>query len=729
MRRFLPDSAGTWWFVFFILLYFGAASWLVVHLPAHATPNELLNFEYIQVMRQIRGLPNRGLVDSEIRYTEWHQPPLYFAFATLTGLGIPVPESTVNPPPPIAWPANPAYLSTHRGNLNPVVHITPQNAPLLYTSRLAAAFLGILGLAALYRAGRAVYCASVALLMVSLLAFQPNYLHLSASVNNDMPLTAVAAMVLAYTILIIHNERAPRWFFGLGLLAAAAILTKANGVFVLAYLGAAWLAVQLRYHEWPRTIKSALYSLAGLIPLWAAWLLLNTMRMKDTLGVAGSLPVDRVLALRPADFALLLPWMDNIWRSFWLDWSAGDVGFGPDWYYVLWAILLGIALLGWLRRPPQRGTWPILLTVLLGMAAISYLYFAVKALTIKEAGFMVTEGRWWLPVMPALAWLAAAGFARWWPPPRREQALLLAAFVPLVSAYMLLWFFYPTLYPQAEKLPSRAEVDAPTAVIYAERLALIEAAIDPLTANKESELILTWQAVEDLDEDLVVAVQLLNTGSEAWQKLDEQHSFPGLGLNPTGGWRAGDVYRDRWALRPRDGANGPLLAQLLIHVQQEGDNLDAAVDGRPLDPPILLSVPLRPEEPLQAGSPLPQPVNFGGIIELQGVQTERDGEKLSVTLWWNTLKAPEKDYAIFLHLVDDQGNLLAQDDGMPAGGTSPTHIWQEGDVVRDRHHLQESTEGQSVHVGVYDPAGGQRLPASISGQPMADGAFKFPLLP
>jgi hypothetical protein len=76
-------------------------------LPALATPNELLNFEYVQVMRQIGGLPNRGLVDSEVRYTEWHQPPLYFTFAALFGLSVPVPPSAVNPPPPIELRAIP----------------------------------------------------------------------------------------------------------------------------------------------------------------------------------------------------------------------------------------------------------------------------------------------------------------------------------------------------------------------------------------------------------------------------------------------------------------------------------------------------------------------------------------------------------------------------------------------------------------------------------------------
>ncbi len=256
-----------------LALYFAAAVHMAFALPALATPNELLNFEYVQVMRQIGGLPNRGLVDSEVRYTEWHQPPLYFTFAALFGLSVPVPPSAVNPPPPIELAGNPHYLSTPRGNLNPVVHVDPGTTPLLYTSRAAAALLGALGVAALYAAGKRVYGPAAGLLMASILAFQPTFIHLSGSVNNDMPLTAVAAVVMGYAVFVVTSEektsrkdrqgrqerkikssslRSSRpWrslrevlpFFVLGLLCAAAILTKANGVFVLVFPAVVLLAL------------------------------------------------------------------------------------------------------------------------------------------------------------------------------------------------------------------------------------------------------------------------------------------------------------------------------------------------------------------------------------------------------------------------------------------------------------------------------------------------------
>jgi Dolichyl-phosphate-mannose-protein mannosyltransferase len=727
MQEFRTNSTGSYGFMLLILLYLAAAVWMAVHLPAHATPNELLNFEYIQVMRQIKGLPNRGLVDSEVRYTEWHQPPLYFAFAAMVGLAQPVPAASTNPPPPIEWPPNPAFLTTHHGNLNPVVHVTPANTPLLFTSRYAATMLGILGLAALFRAGRDLHTAIVALLMTAILAFQPSYLHLSASVNNDMPLTAVAAMVLAYTVLIIHDDRPPVYFLGLGLLAAAAVLTKANGVFVLAYLFAAVLIVVLRHHDLKRAIKSALFALAGLIPFWAAWLILNTIRMKDTLGVEGSLPVDRVLSLRPADFALLYPWLAAIWRSFWLDWSAGGVGYGPDWYYLLWVLLLAFALMGWLRRPPERRSWPLALAILLGILSISYLYFAVKALTVKETGLLVPEGRWWLPVMPAVAWLAGAGFARWWPPERRAKAMLLATAVPIVSTYLLILIFFPSLYPQAQPLPSRTQINGES-VVFDNQLAVSGTVAGDMVLGQESAVTFTWQALRDIDEDLLISAQLLVPRAGQWVKLEQQNSYPGLGHNPTAGWRAGQRYEDTWVLRPQGEVDGPTLAHLALKVAGDDGSLTGEMSGSAVDPPLVASVTVRPSQLMAPAGVLEQEVEFGELVHLAGIETEEEGGDLVVTLWWHADQPLGQDYSVFVHALDAGGGLAAQSDGRPAFGASPTTIWRSGDIIRDTHRLAGASAASSLLVGLYDPQNGERLPARAGGEALPNRAYEYILI-
>lgn len=742
-----------------LVLYFAAAVHMAFALPAHATPNELLNFEYIQVMRQIHVLPNRGLVDSEVRYTEWHQPPVYFAFAALFGLVVPVAPSAVNPPPPIVVEANPHYLSTPRGNLNPVVHIDPTNTPLLYTSRVAAALLGAVGVTALYAAGRRIFGPAVGLLMASLLAFQPTYLHLSGSVNNDMPLTAMAALVMGYAVLLLddarraaaHGRRLPAGrYFLLGLLCAATILTKANGVFVLAFpavvLGAQ-LARALRGGDGARmgrlrpALVAASATAAGLLPLWAGWLWLNTVRMGDTLGLSGSLPAGRVLRLNPLDFGHIVPFLPAVWRSYWLDWSAGDVGYGPDWLYVLWLVAAVAMLLGWLRRRTDNGGAALATGMaLLGFLGISYLYFAVKALTVKEAGWMVPEGRWWLPGLPMLAWLLAAGYARWWPPRRRAAAGLAAAAVPPMIAFGLLALHLPGLYPTAQQISAGWPRQADS--LRYGPLELLEATAGDATTGQASAVVLTWRAEADITADYTVNVQLLAQEPGGWRKLAEHNSFPGQGMNPTRGWRAGEVWRDQLTLLPEGALNGPTRAAVQVRVTEGGPapivtgspqppapdvplrELPPARDGQPVDPPLVAEVVVRPAAPLTPPREGEGPL-FAGAFALAGAVVETTAEGPSVTLWWRAAAAPPIDYTVFVHLVDAAGNAVAQADGVPNDGLSPTGIWQPGDVVRDVHRFPPGTvlpPGGRILVGAYRPDTGERAPATLDGAPLPDNA-------
>jgi hypothetical protein len=842
-----------------LALYFAAAVHMALALPALASPNELLNFEYVQVMRQIGGLPNRGLVDSEVRYTEWHQPPLYFTFAALFGLSVPVPPSAANPPPPIEMQANPHYLSTPAGNRNPVVHVGPANTPLLYTSRVAAALLGALGVAALYAAGKRVHGPAAGLLMASILAFQPTYVHLSGAVNNDMPLTAVVAIVMSYAVFLVtrdgekssrqgaKGQRTPRrlsflpwrprplapWrellpYFVLGLLCAAAILTKANGVFVLVF--PAVVVVGLVVGRWssssppplpnplpqgegagpptrhppPATrhwLLSAAAIAAGLLPLWAGWLWLNAVRMRDALGLSGSLPVGRVLRLSPLDFGHVVPFLPAVWRSYWLDWSAGDVGYGPAWLYGFWLGAVGVMLLGWLRpirnyelgirneekssrkgregeqrTPRERPFLPLRLRpfaplrelfaspttrrsplatpmILLAFLGISYLYFAVKALTVKEAGWMVPEARWWLPGLPMLAWLLAAGFARWWSPRRREGALLVAAAVPPVIAFGLLAWHLPALYPRAElagrgagERGSGGESVAPRSVLSFSPLTLLEAAAEPAVAGRPSAVALTWRAEADIVADYTVNVQLLAQAPGGWRKLAEHNSYPGQGLNPTGGWRAGQVWRDRLALVAEGELNGPTLAALQVRVTQGGPapivngsprppvpttplrDLLPTRDGQPVDPPIVASVVVRPAAPLVSPATEGDAPVFADAFRLAASSVETDGDGPVVTLWWAATAAPPADYTIFVHLLDAAGNVVAQADGPPNDGLSPTGIWQPGDVVRDVHRFPPGTvvpDGGRLRVGAYRPDSGERAPATLGGAPLVESSVEL----
>lgn len=109
----------------------------------------------------------------------------------------------------------------------------------------------------------------------------------------------------------------------------------------------------------------------------------------------------------------------------------------------------------------------------------------------------------------------------------------------------------------------------------------------------------------------------------------------------------------------------------------------------------------------------PVGVRFGELIALPGYDLERTGERVAVTLHWQALAAPGRDYKVFLHCFDPATEqIVAQRDAMPLSDTYPTSRWAEGEVVSDRLVLDMAgvpAGRYQLAVGWYDPLTGERL--------------------
>jgi len=114
--------------------------------------------------------------------------------------------------------------------------------------------------------------------------------------------------------------------------------------------------------------------------------------------------------------------------------------------------------------------------------------------------------------------------------------------------------------------------------------------------------------------------------------------------------------------------------------------------------------------------------DFGALVGWQLSATEiRVGDPLILTLVWQGLEGDTStDYTVFTHLLSQDGELLAQHDGPPAGGNQNTSTWSAGQVIEDTHQLSfrsgidDATGPARVIVGLYDPADiGNRFVTSL----------------
>jgi hypothetical protein len=88
-------------------------------------------------------------------------------------------------------------------------------------------------------------------------------------------------------------------------------------------------------------------------------------------------------------------------------------------------------------------------------------------------------------------------------------------------------------------------------------------------------------------------------------------------------------------------------------------------------------------------------------------------------LHWRALETPTEDYTVFVHLLDEAGNLVAQQDNPPLRGQRPTTTWAAGEALIDPYDVSLPTDlppGEYVlTAGLYRLEDLERLPVQDSG--------------
>ena len=109
-------------------------------------------------------------------------------------------------------------------------------------------------------------------------------------------------------------------------------------------------------------------------------------------------------------------------------------------------------------------------------------------------------------------------------------------------------------------------------------------------------------------------------------------------------------------------------------------------------------------------------------------------DRLALKLYWQALAAPAADYTVFVHVLDQDGKIVAQYDGPPAGGELPTRAWSPGATSADAISIplpsSLSPGAYRLIAGLYDAATGARLPVAGGGGGPVDivllGGFTWP---
>jgi hypothetical protein len=128
------------------------------------------------------------------------------------------------------------------------------------------------------------------------------------------------------------------------------------------------------------------------------------------------------------------------------------------------------------------------------------------------------------------------------------------------------------------------------------------------------------------------------------------------------------------------------------------------------------TVPVRHLE--QPSVRFPAAVNFGDLIRFGGSDisetTVTPGQPVEMTLVWQAGQPIFRSYTIFVHIVDEAGQIWAQADRVPGDGRWPTETWAKEEWIVDTFQLSFGPDIPAgtyrMLVGIYDSETIERLP-------------------
>ena len=112
------------------------------------------------------------------------------------------------------------------------------------------------------------------------------------------------------------------------------------------------------------------------------------------------------------------------------------------------------------------------------------------------------------------------------------------------------------------------------------------------------------------------------------------------------------------------------------------------------------------------------------------LEQARPGGTVHLTLYWRAGFVGDKDYTVFTHVIDENGQMWAGQDNWPQAGQFPTSLWLASEFITDAYDLALPADiplGEyRIEVGMYLLETMERLPVSGKDAQPAGSSIVFP---
>ncbi|MCU0496277.1 MAG: glycosyltransferase family 39 protein [Anaerolineae bacterium] len=692
-----------------LLLFFITLRFYQWALPTYEGPDETEHVAYVLWIRDTGTLPDPQTDQETLIRQQITQNPLYYVTAALLSRLLPIGDFEFDPPVN-PWRTYPTRrdLPDNRNNFliyhGHIITPTLQNQINdVFYLRLISSLFGIITLTGVYIAGMILFKREQtwALLAVIFVAFTPQILQAFATVTNDAAVIAFGTWsITAALYLYQHPER--RWaaIFAGAMMGWAAI-SKTNGLIVavapaLALLLTLW---KQRSGDGLKRFLSQgaiLLTVAFLCGGW--WYVRAFLLYGDPLGISTHQQTEWAARTAPSLTALLFS-LPTIIISIWADFGWYKI-IPDNWGYFMPLLALFTSFLGW-----RKLRWTGELVLLFCMALLG-----LVALIAWAWVSAYVPGRLYLPFYPAVMLLIVSGFRRL----PNINPFWVWGFVS--TAFMMIPLtLYPAFgIPKLHEAPPIPLIGTP--LNFGEiRFLGYQIDSDRIAFNQARLVTLCWQAPSSNAPIPVPYAFSLQVIGENDQRIAARDSYPGLGTYTL--WQPDKIFCDRFLYyfeTPIPSAQVfPLI--LKLYNPETGEEL-VSVDSTGSPTNIIGYV--RTSGTISA-APTEYQAKFGDLI-LQVYQlTNR-----SLTLTWYVTQPITPTLKTFVHLIDQEGSILAQVDVITGGERYPSWAWNTGETITETLTLPIlPTDNPILLLGLYDQESLIRLP--IDDQLYPDRALRL----
>ncbi|MBK8905108.1 MAG: phospholipid carrier-dependent glycosyltransferase [Anaerolineaceae bacterium] len=719
--------------------------------PLFESTDELRHYRFVQHIIQLKRLPVQGEMACS---AQGHHPPLFYALSAAATFwvdtGKPVCTTLEDNP---FWQYH--YWEVGDDNKNQYLHTAAEAFPWSGEALAAHIVRGLnvlIGAAVVYLTwllGRLLWPKrpSLALGATAFVAFNPMFVYMSGSINNDVIAALSGTAVLVASVQLVQSDAglSRRWGIWLGVLFGVALLSKFNlaAVALLIETAVTWTAWRKKQWRlwWEANLLIAVFTL--LLAGW--WFGRNQILYGEPTGF------ERLTELwgvrNPAEsWGVAIFELPYTWTSLWGRFGYGQVPL-PDGIYLGLRWLVGIGLLGLVLRirsflpspqppSPQPNSLPLsgggpgkgFPLLLLALDVILFFAVVFNYLLVSPAGAM---GRFFFPALPALALLTFYGLAAWvdliWQPNptfNRQSPVSILAFALNVGMAVLtiiaIFGYLAAAFARPEPFAADTAVPNPINAQFDSFVILRGYALDRTTLQPGGYITLDlyWEVINRPPGNYLLFVHLIDEATGTL--IAQRDTHPGLGNFPSSQWQPGDRFVESIRLHASETMVAPTTAELSIGLYAPGENgyrlgiadVDGSFlgDALPLGNIAITEVANWRDDGQSFPNLLNQ--NFFNDVRLTGYEYNSrvlaPGDTLEITLYWEALRDAPPDYLVEVALCplpcpDWQPSLVT---AVAPPAAAPTSSWQSGQLVVDTHSLPLDATlapgSYGIHVALID---------------------------